>query len=163
MTDWIALFSFDTPPLEIFIRGTCVFWALFLMIRFFLNRGAGSIGISDLLMVVLLGDAAQNAMAGDYKSIPDGILLVAVIIGWNYIMDWAAYHFTCMRWFLIPKKVCMIRNGKMQRKNMARQFITEEELFTQLRLNDATALNEIKEAYLESNGEISVVKFEDSR
>ena len=44
--------------------------------------------MTDLLLITLLADASQNAMAGEYKSLPDGVVLVATIIFWNYLFDW---------------------------------------------------------------------------
>lgn len=78
--DWAKLFEFSTPALEIVVRGTVMYLALFAMLRFILRRETGSLGITDLLVVVLVADAAQNGMAGSYRSISDGLLLVATII-----------------------------------------------------------------------------------
>ncbi|HEX2981271.1 MAG TPA: hypothetical protein VHO48_13460, partial [Anaerolineaceae bacterium] len=91
--DWVKIFTPDTPILEIFVRGSVMYLALFVLLRVILKREAGTVGISDLLVVVLLADAAQNGMAGDYQSISDGILLVATIILWSYFLDWLGYRF----------------------------------------------------------------------
>ena len=72
---------------EIILRGTLVYLFLFCFLRF-LRRETGVIGISDLLVVVLIADAAQNTMSSDYKSVTDGAILVATIIGWDYVLDW---------------------------------------------------------------------------
>jgi uncharacterized membrane protein YcaP (DUF421 family) len=157
MINWSELFAFDTPILEIFVRGTSVYWALFLIMRFLLKRGNGAVGISDLLVVVLLGDAIQNGMAGEYKSISDGLLLVLIIVGWDYILDWAAYHYPALRRFVQPQKICLVKNGRIQWKNMQAELINKEELMAQLRLNDTDSLKDVKSAYLEPNGDISVV------
>lgn len=151
------LFAFDTPPLEIVIRGTCVYWALFLLMRFWMRRGTGAVGVTDLLVIVLLGDAVQNAMAGDYKTITDGILLVLVIVGWDYAMDWMAYHIAFLRPLLLPRKICLVKDSKIQWTNLKSQLITEDELLSKLRLNDAADLKDVKEVYLEPNGDISVI------
>ena len=52
------------------------------MLRFTGGRAPAAISITDLLVLVLIADAAQNALAGEYKSITDGLLLVGTIIGW---------------------------------------------------------------------------------
>ena len=62
----------DTPVLEIFIRGTAIYLGLFAMIRFLAKREVGSLAVTDLLVIVLIADAAQNGMAGDYHSVSDG-------------------------------------------------------------------------------------------
>jgi hypothetical protein len=58
-----------------------------------LKREAGGVGITDMLVIVLLADAAQNAMAGEYKSISDGLVLVSTIIFWSYALDWLGYRY----------------------------------------------------------------------
>ena len=62
------------------------------MLRIVLKRQAGSLGMTDLLLITLIADASQNAMAGQYTSIPAGIVLVATIIFWNYAFDWLSYR-----------------------------------------------------------------------
>src|SRR3954464_5411121 len=69
MPSLVELFGFSIHPAEILVRGTAIYWFLFLLFRFVLRRDTGSMAISDILLVVLVADAAQNAMAGDYKSI----------------------------------------------------------------------------------------------
>jgi uncharacterized membrane protein YcaP (DUF421 family) len=50
-------------------------------------------GITDLLVIVLIADAAQNGMAGEYRSLTDGLLLVATIVAWSYALNWLAFRF----------------------------------------------------------------------
>src|SRR5688572_25946632 len=85
--DWNKIFIPDTPLLEIFVRGSIMYLALFFVLRFVLKRQAGSVGITDLLVVVLMADAAQNAMADDYKSLPDGLALIGTLVFWNYTLE----------------------------------------------------------------------------
>src|SRR5690625_4703966 len=85
--DWEGIFVPTEPLFDVVIRGTIMYWALFLLLRFVIRREVGELGITDLLVVVLLADAAQNALSGDYKSIPEGIVLVAVIAGWAYLIN----------------------------------------------------------------------------
>jgi uncharacterized membrane protein YcaP (DUF421 family) len=56
-----SVFAFTMSPWEILLRGSLVFWFLFAVFRVVLRRDVGSMGITDFLFVVLLGDAAQNA------------------------------------------------------------------------------------------------------
>src|SRR3954454_9868071 len=91
--DWHGTFVPDTPLLEIFIRGTLVYFLIFVMLRVIPKRQIGTVGITDLLVIVLIADAAQNAMAAQYNSLTDGILLVATLIFWSAILDWLGFHF----------------------------------------------------------------------
>ena len=71
------------------------------------RRGAGTIGISDLLVIVLIADAAQNAMASEYKSITEGLILVTTIVSWDYFLDWLGYKFPVIRPLLRPPTVSL--------------------------------------------------------
>ena len=100
MPDLAALFRFSVDPLELVVRGVVMYGALFLLFRFVLRRDAGALGIADLLLLVLIADAAQNAMAGGYDTVSDGLLLVGTIAGCNWLMDWASYRYNAVRRFM---------------------------------------------------------------
>ena len=157
--DLQKLFALDTPFLEIFVRGTCVYLALFCMLRL-LKRQAGNLAVTDMLVVVIVADAAQNAMAGSYQSITDGLLLVAVIIAWDFALDWLGYRFACIGKLLHPAPLPLIKNGKLLRKNLRAELVTIEEVMSSLREQGVAQVSDVKMACLEGDGKISVVKFE---
>ncbi|HEU4326651.1 MAG TPA: YetF domain-containing protein [Roseiflexaceae bacterium] len=160
--DWGRILLPSTPPLEIFVRGTLMYLALFVMLRVVLRRQSGTVGITDLLVVVLLADASQNALAGDYHSVADGVLLVATIIGWSYALDWLGYHIPAVQRFVHPPPLTLVKDGQMQRRNMRHELITPEELMTQLREQGIESLDQVKRACIEGDGQISVVKREET-
>ena len=90
--NWGDLFGLTVSPLEIFVRGSVVYWFIFLIFRLVLRREVGAIGVADVLVVVLIADASQNAMAGDYRSITDGLLLISTIVFWNFLVDWLVFR-----------------------------------------------------------------------
>ena len=155
--DWYKLFV-PGQPVETVLRGSVTYLSLFLLMRFVLRRESGSVGTADLLMVVVIADAAQNAMAGEYTSITDGIILVVTIIAWNYIIDWLGYHSPVMRRILQPQPLLLVKNGRMYRQNMRKELITKEELMAELRENGVEHIEEVKEARIEEDGHISVIK-----
>lgn len=161
--DWSAIFAINTPLLEIFVRGTLVYLALFLMLRVIMKRQTGGVGITDVLVIVMIADAAQNAMSDDYRSVPDGLLLVAVIMFWDFVIDWLTFH---MPWFsrlVDPEPVQLIKHGRILRANLRRELITLEELESQLRLQGVDDPRMVKCAYVESDGKISVVTYDAKR
>lgn len=154
--DWPSVFSLSMSPLEIILRGTVVYLFIFLIFRF-LRRGAGALGITDLLVVVLIADAAQNAMSSDYKSIPDGLILVSTIAFWDYLLDWLVHRFPLMQRLLRPAPLLLIKDGALQRRNMRQELITKEELLGQLREHGVERPEEVERCYLEADGHISVI------
>lgn len=158
--DWHKMFALDTPVLEIFLRATVVYLALFVFLRYVVKREVGTVGIADLLVIVVIADAAQNAMAGDYVSITDGLLLVGTIIFWNYALDWLAFHSPRLRIIIEPQPLHLIKGGRVLRRNLRRALITNEELMSQLRLQGIDDVCDVKMACMESDGRISVVERE---
>jgi uncharacterized membrane protein YcaP (DUF421 family) len=158
--DWRVIFMPSTSPVEIFVRGTIMYLALFVMLRVVLVRQAGAVGITDLLVVVLLADAAQNGLAGGYESIADGLLLVATIIGWSYALDWLGYHVPAFQRFVRPPALLLVKDGQKQRRNMRHELITDEELMSMLREQGVDDLAKVKQAFMEGDGRLSVITAE---
>src|SRR6187401_1064916 len=126
-----------------------------------MNIDLGRIFVPDtpVLVIVLIADAAQNAMAADYSTWTDGMLLVGTIVGWAYALDWLAYRYPETVGRLVhPKPRELVRDGRLNRRNLARELISDDELMTQLRLQGVQDLSEVKAAAMEGNGQISVVK-----
>jgi uncharacterized membrane protein YcaP (DUF421 family) len=158
MIDWTEVLEFSVSPIEILVRGTLTYWFLFFIFRFVVRRDVGSVGIADILILVIVADAAQNAMSGDYKSVPDGLLLVSTLIGWNVLLDWLSFRFAAIRRFAEPPPLRLVKNGRMLPRAMRKEFITEDELNSKLRQAGVDSIDQVKEAFIESDGQISVIK-----
>ena len=135
-----------------------MYLALFILLRIILKRQAGTLGMTDLLLITLLADASQNGMAGDYKSLPDGIVLVATIIFWNYALDWLSFKSPRLQRLIEPPPLPLIKDGRLLRRNMRRELITEADLMGQLREQGLSDISKVKESYMESDGRISVIE-----
>jgi uncharacterized membrane protein YcaP (DUF421 family) len=157
-----SLFLPDTPPLEIFIRGSITYLALFLLLRLS-RRQHGTLNVADILLIVLIADAAQNAMAGSYTSITDGLLLVATIAGWALALDWLGYRFGFVERLVHPAPLTLIENGKVLRRNMRRELVTMDELMSHLREQGIDDVSRVKRAYVEGDGNISVIEKDGQR
>ncbi|TYB35401.1 DUF421 domain-containing protein [Micromonospora sp. AP08] len=157
MSDWQRLLVPDTPLWEIALRGSVIYLVLFFLLRVLLKRESGSTGVTDLLVIVLIADAAQNGMSNDYTSITDGVLLVAVIIGWAYLLDLMAYRWPAVARIVQPGSLVLVRDGRVLRRNMRRELVTDEELHSQLRQQGVERLGDVKEVRMESQGQFSVI------
>jgi uncharacterized membrane protein YcaP (DUF421 family) len=156
--DWAGVLLPQTPLLELLVRGTLTYLALFALLRLVLKRETGAVGMTDLLVIVLIADAAQNAMAGDYRSVPDGIVLVATLIFWAWALNWLGYRVPAIQYLVHPPPLPLIRDGRMLRHNMAQELITEDELMSQLRQQGVSDLSQVAAANMEGDGRISVIE-----
>jgi uncharacterized membrane protein YcaP (DUF421 family) len=155
--DWDQLLAVEPPLAEMVLRGSLTYLASFAFLRLF-KREAGSVGIADLLVLVLIADAIQNAMAGGYTTVTDGCILVSTIVGWNYALDWATYRFESVRRWSEPPPLPLVVRGHVLPRNLRREYITPEELDAKLREQGIENVSEVKRACLESDGQISVIK-----
>ena len=158
--DWQSIFVPDTSIAEMILRGSLVYLGVFFLLRFFLKRQTGNLGLADLLTVVLIADAAQNAMASEYRSITNGLVLVGTIVFWNFFLDWLGDRFPKVERVLRPAPVLLIQNGQLLRRNMRKEYITEDELQTELRKQGVGNSAEVKAAFMEGDGRISVLKLD---
>lgn len=156
--NWETIFVPDIALVETVVRGSIMYLALFILLRVILKRQSGTLGITDLLLITLLADASQNGMAGDYNSIPNGIVLVATIIFWDFALDWLSYKSPGFQRLIEAPPLLLVKNGQLLRRNMRKELITDEDLLMQLREQGISDISKVKEAYMESDGHISVVE-----
>jgi len=156
--DWAELLIPTHSIAEMMLRGTVMYLSLFAILRFVMVRQTSTIGIADILVIVVIADAAQNGFAKEYKSLTEGVVLVLTIVFWNLLLNWLSYSFKIFERLLSPPPLPLIKNGKMNRRNMRSEFITEEELRAQIRQQGLLEIADVKEACLEANGELSVIK-----
>lgn len=159
LTDW---FVPSLPVVELLIRGTITYLLLFLLLRLVGRRESAGVGITDVLVVILLAEAASAGMVGEGETIGDGFILVIVILFWSVVIDALSYRFPWIERLVKSKPRPLIKEGRLIRTTMRREFMTYEEIMTQLRLRGFTDPSEVYRAYLEPNGEISVVSMEEA-
>jgi uncharacterized membrane protein YcaP (DUF421 family) len=140
------------------VRGAVTYLTLFVLLRLTSKREASGASISTLLVLVLIADAAQNARADDYTSIADGVLLVTTILGCSFLIDWLGSRFRFVGKLTHSSPLLVVRNGRLMTRNMRREMLNEEELWSQLREHGVRSLGEVEKAYIEGDGRISVLK-----
>lgn len=155
---WSTAFELENPVLESVLRGTVVYFVLFILLRLAGRRELGSLGPADLLILLLIADASGNAMTGGSNSLTDGLLVAATIVAWGYIIDWLMYRFPLLNRLASARKVCVVRDGELQWRNMRREYVTREEIMSEMRLAGIESLDEVRAAYIEPNGKLSFLK-----
>ncbi|HEY7635569.1 MAG TPA: YetF domain-containing protein [Gemmatimonadales bacterium] len=122
------------------------------------RREVGALSTADLLVVVLVADAAQNAMASEYHSITEGVVLIATIFAWNYLLDWLGYRYPRVHRLLHSPPLLLVKHGHIQRRNLRAEMLTVSDLKEQLRQQGIEDLTQVKKCWLEADGHLSVIK-----
>ena len=159
VSEW---FELTVSPWELIARGTILYLGLVLTLRFVLRRDIGSLSVADLMFIVIVADAAQNALSGEYKSITEGAILVGTLVAWNVALDWLAYRSARFRRILEPPALPLIKDGHLVRSNLRKEWITVEELQGKLRESGIDDIAQVRAAYLESSGELGVIRADDA-
>lgn len=158
---WSSFFEFGVSPWALVVRGTIVYWFIFFLLRMAGRRDFGSVGTGNILLLVLIADAAQNAMAGEYKTIAEGMVLIGTLVFWSVFIDRLCYYFPPARVLLEPVRICLVKDGVLQRRGMRREYISKEELMAELRKKGVGRLEEVHRAFIEEAGDISVLRHQD--
>jgi uncharacterized membrane protein YcaP (DUF421 family) len=158
--DWREMFVPSGSLIELVLRASIMYLLILAGFRVF-RRDAGSMSVADVLVVVLIADAAQNGMAGEYRSITEGVVIVATLFVWDFALDWLAYHSRVAYWLLHPPPLVLIKSGRIHWRNLRSQLITRDDLFQQLREQGVDDVRLVKRCCLESDGQMSIIREDD--
>ena len=156
--NWDEMFGLHSVLFEPVLRGTVMYLALFVLFRVVIRRRVGAVGMSDLLLVVIIADAAQSGLSGQAKSITDALLVVGTIFFWNWFIDWMNFHVPALKSVLEPPPLPLIENGRIIRRNLRHEYVTMDELQSKLREHGVTHASQVDKAFLEPDGEVTVLK-----
>jgi uncharacterized membrane protein YcaP (DUF421 family) len=156
--DWGELFGLSVSPWELIIRGSAMYLFLFLLFRVVVKRRIGAVGMGDILVLVIVADAAQNGMAGEYRSVTDAFILVGTIIGWNTLVDWVTYKSPRLQKLLEPPPLLLVDDGRVLWRHLRQELMSEQDLQTKLREHGVTHPGQVWKAYMEADGQVTVLK-----
>lgn len=151
---WNAVWALGTPVLELLARGCVLYLGILLILRVMPRRTGGELATMDLVLILLVTECASHAL-GDYDSLGDGLFMIATVMLLNYTVNALSYRFKWLEKIVSSPPIPIVLDGRMLRKNMRREFVTEEELTSYLRKNDIDDLSKVRCAYVEGEGQIT--------
>jgi uncharacterized membrane protein YcaP (DUF421 family) len=152
--DWQTMFIPSVSVFDLFLRSTFMYLAVLLVLRL-LRRPKGALTGADFLAVVLIADAVKNAMGADFRSLTEGVVMVAVVYLWEYGLDALSYQSPRLRQLLNGGPLMLIRDGRLLRQNLRRVMLSRAEVQTQLRELGIEHLRDVRQAYLDADGRIN--------
>jgi uncharacterized membrane protein YcaP (DUF421 family) len=151
------LFTLAMPWWEFVLRAAVVYIVLLALIRVSGKRSMGQFTPFDMLLVVLLGNAVQNALLGEDHSLLGGLLLAAVLVALNWTIGLVSSRSRVAERLIEGEPVVLARDGKLFPKVLRRELVSQNDFDEALRQNNQLALDEVEIALLETDGRISVV------
>ena len=111
----------------------------------------------DLIVALILGEVVDEIIYGDVTMLP-GVVAIGVTALWHLVNSWASFKSAFIDKLTGASPTVMVKNGQVQRKNLAKERLNEEELLSELRMMGVDDIKEVKQATLEPNGKISVLQ-----
>lgn len=150
------MWELSEPWWQLILRGSVVYLVLFALFRLSGKRQAGQMTPFDLLLLLIISNAVQNAMVGSDSSLLGGLLVAVVLIAWNQLLGWLSNRSRRLEELIEGRPEILVHNGQIFEDVLQRNQISHEELRASLRRQGVFELDAVAFAVLETNGGISV-------
>ncbi len=154
LTSWHTL-------LDIAIRTSVVYIALLIGIRLTGQRQLGQMTPFDLVLLLIIANAVQNAMVGPDTSLVGGLVAAAVLLVWHQVINRVRRANRRIGKALAGEGIMLINEGRVLTEHVSRAGLTTDELFQALREHGVPSVSDVRLAVLEPDGAISVIRFDD--
>jgi uncharacterized membrane protein YcaP (DUF421 family) len=142
---------------SIVARTVIIYAALLLGLRLAGKRQLGQMTPFDLVVILLIANAVQNAMVGTDTSVTGGLIAAIVLIAANYGIAFARERVPLLRRAVEGAPTLLISDGQFVGANLRREGIDEDEVLMAIREHGVGDPAEVKMAVLEVDGSISIV------
>ena len=153
-----SLWNLDPLSLgSIVLRTVVVYVVLLAGLRLAGKRELGQMTPFDLVVLLIIANAVQNAMVGPDTSLNGGLLAALVLLAVNWLVGRLGLRSAWLRRGLIGDPVLLVHDGHLLDGTLRREAILEDEVIQALREHGVDDLRQVKSAVLEVDGTISVV------
>jgi uncharacterized membrane protein YcaP (DUF421 family) len=151
------MLSLAVPAWEILARTTAVYLVVLIGLRVAGKREIGQMTIFDLVVLLLLANAVQNAMVGPDTSLVGGLLAALLLLILNNLLAQLRLHSPRLRRIVEGSPTLLVLRGEILTPHLRREGIDQETLEAALREHGVSDLSQVEMAVLEIDGSISIV------
>lgn len=145
------------PYLDIVVRSICVYFFMVIALRIFGKKELSQLNASDIVLILLISNAVQNAMVGSDVTLEGGIVAAFSLFLVNYIFKKLINKSPFLSQLVQSKPEILIHDGKIEFKTLSKLGITSDELDEVIREHGVDNYKHVKLAMLEINGSISII------
>ena len=156
MASFSSWFS-GIPYIDIVLRAIAVYIFMIVALRIFGKKELAQLSITDLVFILLISNAVQNAMVGPDTSLKGGLIAAAALFAANYTLKKILYKNARISELLQGEALLLVYNGVIQIQNCAKAEITMQELDAAIREHGVNNVSEVDLAMMEVDGNISIV------
>jgi uncharacterized membrane protein YcaP (DUF421 family) len=151
------MFSLDVNGWSIVLRTAIVYVALLVSLRLAGKRELGQMTPFDLVVILLVANAVQNAMVGPDTSLTGGLIAAGVLIAGNYGVAEARERLPWLRRAVEGTPTLLINGGKLVTEHLHREGLDEDEVLMAIREHGVAEVKDVRMAVLETDGSISII------
>jgi uncharacterized membrane protein YcaP (DUF421 family) len=155
------MWDLTLPWWHFVVRGLIVYVFIFVILRISGKKQIGQMSPFDLVLLLIISNAVQNAMNAGDNSVTAGLILAGSLVLFNLGIEYLSYRSRGFERIVEGEAKVLIHNGKVNEKTMREEKITKNELDEALRKQGVAEVKEVRFAILESDGQISVIKKKD--
>lgn len=162
--DWKRLWLNDLPLeflYEVLFRSAVMFIALLIVIKLTGKRGVKQLSIFETVIIIALGSAAGDPMFYEDVGVLPALIVFLVVLFLYRVVTWLTGRSKAFEQLVEGKTECLIRDGRFSVQSFERESLAQDEFFTELRLRSIEHLGQVKNAYLETTGDVSVYFYPD--
>ena len=145
------------PLLEVVLRSVTVYLFILLAIRLFGKKELAQLSVIDLVFILLISNAVQNAMVGSDTSLQGGLVAALALFVTNFVFKKLMFRSKKISELLQGKAIMLIYEGVLLEQNLHFAEITIEELEAAVREHGVQDFTKVKLAIMEVDGNISIV------
>lgn len=147
--------------MESVIRALLIYIFLMIVIRISGHRTLNELTTFDFVLLLIMGDASQQAMTGTDYSLTNGFIIIISLVALDMLMSFIKQKFSFFEKIIDGSPLILINHGKMLKKNMQKAQIDEFDILEAGRkLQGLEYINQIKYAILEKGGDITIIPYE---
>ena len=139
------------------IRTIIVFLSIFLAMRLMGKRQLGELEPSELIVAVMISDIAAHPLQDIGIPLMNGLLPIAVLLSCELLISWLGLKSSRFRALCFGRPSILMRNGRIQHRELKKNRFTLDELCEELRNKGITDLNTVRYAILETDGTLNVL------
>lgn len=151
------MFQPGAPIIEIVFRTVLVYLVLLFGLRLAGKREIGQMTVFDLVVLLLIANAVQNAMVGPDNSLTGGVLAALTLLFLNWIVSRLRLRLPWLRHWVDGSPTLLVLHGQTLDRNLDREGIDAETLSAALREHGLGDIKEVEMAVLEIDGSISII------
>lgn len=145
----------------ILLRSVFIYFFVLLVMRIMGKREIGKLSVFDLVVSIMIADFAVISIEDTELPLFHGIIPIIVMVTAQVLLAWVTMKSPPLRNIVEGKPSVLIKNGKIQERELRKQRYNMEDLMVQLRDRNIYDLADVEFAILESSGKLSVIPREE--